>query len=213
MGNEFAPYSTNPNTFVVQNISNPPKVVRVFNFPIPYGTARDLMQIPGVAEDDIRASLLKGELNIKIKAKELTILDSDINLLQFNSTQYAFLSSAGVSTGIHITPAQASGLSTGGGSVTYTLKQGVVPVGSRNGTNRVFFTPDLFLDGAYNGNIFRLAVLFNGRQLVKGVDYEISKTGNSPGTGYNTITFISLTPPNNAQIYVDYAVAVTTPAT
>lgn len=209
--NSFAPYSNNPNNFVVQNVTAPQKTVRIFNYPIPHGASRDIMAIPGVCEADIRASLLKGEIRTKIEKGEIIILSSDIDLIQFNSTQYAFLTNAGVSYGTKVTPAQASGLANSdageNGGPSYTLKQQIIPVGVKNGVNRTFFTPDLFLDGAYDGNVLCLSVTLNGRVLRKGIDYDISKTGNSPGTGFNTITFTGVVPKTGSQLYVDYAVA------
>lgn len=206
--NDFAPFGTNVQKFIVLNISKEQKLLRIFNYPIPYNTTRDLMQIPGVGEADIRASLLKGEIKRKIDAKELTIMDSDIDLIQFSSTQYSFLNNAGITSGMRVTPGQLSGVNINGGAVTYAFKQQLVPTGTKNGTNRVFFTPDLFLDGTYNGNIFRIIVNFNGRLLVKDVDYSISKTGGAIGTGFNTLTFISVIPDSTTQLYVNYAIAI-----
>lgn len=205
--NEFAPISTNNGRFVVLNISTQQKMLKIFNYPIPFGTTRDLLAIPGVGEADIRASLLKGEIRIKIEAGEIVVTQSDIDLLQFNTIQYSFLTNAGITNGTRVTPGQLSGVSSSGGSITYVWKQQIVPVGTKNGINRVFFTADLFLDGTYNGNIFRIIVNFNGRQLVKDVDYTISKTGTTPGVGFNTITFTSLIPDSSTQLYVDYTVA------
>lgn len=207
--NEFAPISTNNGRFVVLNISTQQKMLKIFNYPIPFGTTRDLLAIPGVGEADIRAALLKGEIRIKIEAGEIVVTESDIDLLQFNTIQYSFLTNAGITTGTRVTPGQTSGFSGGSGeSITYVWKQQVVPVGTKNGINRVFFTADLFLDGTYNGNIFRITVNFNGRQLVKDIDYTISKTGSAPGIGFNTITFTSLIPDSTTQLFVDYTVAI-----
>lgn len=100
--NEFAPFLPKNTTFVVKNIAPSRKVLRIFQFPIPYNTTRDLLRCRGVSEADIRASLLKGELNIKISAGELTIVQSDIDLLQFNAEQKLFLESNGVTIGTSI---------------------------------------------------------------------------------------------------------------
>ena len=63
--NSFAPWSKNPLCFIVQNIgTKPKKTIRIFNYPIRYGHVRDLLRIPGVSEESIRASLLKGEIII-----------------------------------------------------------------------------------------------------------------------------------------------------
>src|ERR1019366_6611666 len=113
--NSFATDSIRPGygTFVVQNITgmagnpNKPKCVEIFNYPIlSNGGIRDLMMIEGVSEESIRASLLKGEINRKLRAKEITILASDIDLLQFNQNQANFLYSSGITNGIKVTPSQ-----------------------------------------------------------------------------------------------------------
>src|ERR1017187_7947823 len=101
--NSFAPFvlPAGTSTFVVKNITgslgnpNQPKCVLIFNYPIlENGGIRDLMMIEGVSEESIRASLLKGEINRKLRAKEITILASDIDLFQFNQNQANFLYSS-----------------------------------------------------------------------------------------------------------------------
>ena len=70
--NSFAPYVVRAGygQFVVLNIANPPKMVRIFQEPIyPFGSdgdTRDLLKTPGWSEADIRASLLKGEIRNKL---------------------------------------------------------------------------------------------------------------------------------------------------
>lgn len=115
----FAPGGINNNCFVVQNVSPEPKTIFIFNYPINYLGTRDLIAIPGVAEDDIRASLLKGELRHKIRMREIIVLCSDIDLLQFNGAQLAFLEGAGITNGLVAT-------GTGGGLTPFeheTLRQ------------------------------------------------------------------------------------------
>jgi len=102
--NEFAPYTKLNGCFVVRNITpDRNKTIKIFNYPINFNTTRDLLQIPGVSEADIRASLLKGELNHKIRAKDILIECSDIDLLQFNNAQKTFLQNAGVTIGLDVT--------------------------------------------------------------------------------------------------------------
>jgi len=98
--NDFALFSKKNGTFVVQNTSPQIKTIKIFNYPIPYGQTRDLLQIPGVSEADIRASLLKGELQHKILAKDIIVLSSDVDLLQFNTSQKNFLQGAGIINGL-----------------------------------------------------------------------------------------------------------------
>lgn len=96
----FAPYLKINGCFIVQNISPQIKTINIFQYPINYMGTRDLLQIPGVAESDIRASLLKGELNHKIRANDITVICSDIDLLQFNANQKLFLQGAGIVNGL-----------------------------------------------------------------------------------------------------------------
>jgi len=101
--NSFAPYEKLSTSFVVKNIiTNSNKVVRIFQYPIPVGKTRDLLDIPGVGEADIRASLLKGEILHKLLAKEISVITSDIDLLQFNAQQKALLQAAGITIGLDV---------------------------------------------------------------------------------------------------------------
>ncbi|HVI41778.1 MAG TPA: hypothetical protein VM577_14090 [Anaerovoracaceae bacterium] len=112
-------FTKRPSTrFVVKNVTDEHpkwapkgKRVRVFAYPINVGETRDLLAIPGVSEADIRHALLKGELQIKLdpNIRELIVVDSDIDLLQFNDDQKAFLQSTGITKGLE---------TTSGGSIT-----------------------------------------------------------------------------------------------
>lgn len=102
--NDFAPYLKKYGYFIVRNVTpDGNKTIKIFNYPILFNTTRDILQIPGVSESDIRASLLKGELRHKILAKDIVIEESDIDLLQFNDEQKAFLQAAGVIKGLEVT--------------------------------------------------------------------------------------------------------------
>lgn len=99
----------NPSTkFIVRNTAPGNKRVRIFQYPIGNGLERDLLAIPGISEADIRHSLLKGQLLEKLNAGEITIVDSDIDLLQFNDDQKAFLASHGVTKGLEVEGAGGS---------------------------------------------------------------------------------------------------------
>lgn len=87
MLNEFAPKNRSNCSFVIKNVSANKKTIKIFNCPIPYGTSKNLLSIPGVAENEISSSLLKGDLFLKISAREIIIVQSDIELLQFNDVQ------------------------------------------------------------------------------------------------------------------------------
>ena len=88
--------------FRVINIAPNSKRIRVFNSPIKNGYIRDLMDIPEVSEADIRHSLLKGELNTKIRCDEIRVVESSIDLLQFDDCQKSFLEAAGITNGLEV---------------------------------------------------------------------------------------------------------------
>ena len=173
---------------------------------------RDLMKIPGVAEDDIRVSLLKGELNHKIQQGEITVICSDIDLLQFNLQQAQFLEAAGIQpeSGIQIGIDQiVPGTISGGGALNFAFKQQQILVGSINGTNRVFTVPvpDKFINGPYQNNVFTIFVTHNGKALLQGYDYSISES-NGVGTGYDTITLTFTPIPGRSVLEASYVVKV-----
>lgn len=204
---EFAPDSSPCTSFIVQNITTEPKVVNIFNYPILPGGLRNLLLIPGVSEGDIRASLLKGTLRHKLLAQDIQIIFSDLDLLQFNLCEYAFLSNAGINIGLTVTPAQTSGFAAPS-SVNYALQQNIALSGIKNGKNRTFFTPAPFLDGAFQGNVFHIEVFHNGRKLINGLDFSISVTGRVI-SGFNTINFLSFSPTALSEIYANYYVFIT----
>jgi hypothetical protein len=104
MSNYGVYVNKNPSTtFVVQNIAPKGKRIKLFQYPIKNGEIRDLLEIPGLTEADIRGSLLKGELLVKIKNGEVKVIDSSIDLLQFDDDQKAFLEDAGVNKGLEVT--------------------------------------------------------------------------------------------------------------
>lgn len=101
---EFAPYLKIHGCFIVRNVTpDRRKRITIFKYPIEFNSTRDLLQIPGVAEADIRASLLKGELRHKILAKDIIVECSDIDLLQFNMDHKQFLMDAGIVNGLEVT--------------------------------------------------------------------------------------------------------------
>ncbi len=188
-----------PDTkFVIRNITSgrDKKTIHLFSYPVGSGKERDLLAIPQVSEADIRHSLLKGELRIKGENREYVVVDSNIDLLQFDGIQKSFLQSIGIVNGLEVVVGAAD---------TYIFKQGIALVGAINGANTIFSTPvpDKFLDGTVGANSFSILVRHNGRVLVKGVDYTISESGGV-GTGYNTITIVSFIPYVGSTIIADY---------
>lgn len=188
-----------PTVFRVQNIT-PAKCVRIFRYPIPAGKTRDLMDIPDVSEADIRHSLLKGELNMKIRCSEIRVVESNIDLLQFDECQKAFLEGAGVNNGLEV--------SGGGGTLDYLFREGIPLVGVTNGANRIFRVPvpDKFIDGVLDDNQFSINVFHNGNRRIKNVDFIVSESGGA-GTGFDTVEFVSFTPDVKSKIIANYFVA------
>ena len=197
---EFAAYRKQHGCFIVRNVTpDRNKTIKIFNYPINFNKTRDLLQIPGVAEADIRASLLKGELNHKIRAKDIIVECSDIDLLQFNDGQKLFLQEAGIINGLEV--------SGGVAEIPFLLKQNVPMIGDIDGSNRIFSipAPDKFINGPYHGNIFKIQVFHNGRELDEVIDYLISESGGA-GSGYDTIILISFTPRINSKMYCNYVI-------
>ncbi len=200
--------------FIVKNIARGGKRVRIFQYPINNGDTRDLLMIPGVSEADIRHSLLKGVLREKIVNGEITITESNIDLLQFDTCQYDFLRSAGIIDGLEVQG--------GGGSDGYSFpvvfRQNVALVGTFNDVNRIFTVPngEKFVNGSIvvPGSVvlnheFRIIIRHNGRTLVESVDYILSESGGG-GTGYDTIAFISLVPRarDEGTLVADYVIEI-----
>lgn len=195
----FFPKQSN-TVFKVMNIAPNNKRIKIFNLPIPNGGVRDLLATPEVSEADIRHALLKGELFRKIVVGEIRIVESNIDLLQFDNTQKQFLINAGVTDGL--TPAF---------EVPWLLKSNIELLGDRDGVNRIFTVPfgDKFLDGEFNGNVFTITINHNGRTLVKNIDFTIFESGGV-GTGYDSINTIALIPTVNSALYATYTIANTT---
>lgn len=186
--------------FIVRNIAPNNKRIKIFSYPIKNGMERDLLDIPFVSEADIRHSLLKGELLTKIRSNEIIVTYSNIDLLQFDDCQKAFLQSAGVYEGLEV--------SGGIAEIPFTFKQGVDLIGDMNGTNAIFTTPDKFINGNIGNNSFRISIKHNGRELLEGSDFLVSESGGS-GTGYDTIIFKCTLPDENSILIVDYVVETT----
>jgi hypothetical protein len=173
---QFAPYLKKNGTFVVQNITpDRNKTIKIFNYPINYMQTRDLLQIPGVGEQDIRVSLLKGELYHKILAQDIVVISSDIDLLQFNNNQKSFLQSAGVVNGLQVSSTNMNVL----------RKDDVQLVGSVNNINTVFKIPGgTFI---YNST-YKIIVYLNGVKQVYLDDFYIAESGGV-GSGYDSVIF------------------------
>jgi hypothetical protein len=200
------PFPKDHTQFRVQNISADGKTVRCFGFPILYNLTYDLLSINHISEADIRHSLLKGDLMIKIKQKEIRVVESDIDLLQFNEDQKAFLKAAGIIKGLEIDTDQLNEnieFNGGTGSLPVTFHQNISVLGNKNGVNRYFMTPHKFYMGTLEGSTFSIHVRHNGKGLDPDLDFAIQESGG-PGTGYDTIIFESFIPTQFSNILVDY---------
>lgn len=95
MNNTFANSSPDTTTFVIKNKSK--KAIIIFGIKINPGISYDLMQIPGISEHDIRSSIVKGDLNRKLKANQIEIIDVNIDLYTNDDQLGNFLASKGIS--------------------------------------------------------------------------------------------------------------------
>lgn len=187
----FAPYYKINGCFVVLNTSPQIKTITIFQYPINYQCTRDLLQIPGVAEADIRASLLKGELQHKILSGDIQVVCSDVDLLQFNASQKAFLQNAGI----------VNGLTVGSGQLTVIEQQDIQLVGAVDNVNTIYTIPS----GTWiQSPPYKIIVYKNGVKQLLGDDYTIAE-GGGPGTGYNTVIFTL--PPTTVPAPIDVVTA------
>lgn len=94
--------------FTIKNVSPSRKTINLFGRRIKFGELVDLLAIPEISEDDIRSSLIKGELANKIRKNAIKIASTNINLIQFDSEQLAFINSASLS-GLDLLGTSANG--------------------------------------------------------------------------------------------------------
>ncbi|MFA5759164.1 MAG: hypothetical protein WC942_07420 [Clostridia bacterium] len=181
-----------PTVFIVKNIAPHGKRIRIFNYPIKNGLERDLLDIPYVSEADIRHSLLKGELLTKLRSEEAIVTASNIDLLQFDNCQKSFLQSVGILNGLEVA-------CSGGGELNFAFKQGVHLIGIKNEDNRLFYTPEPFINGVHGNNNFRILIRHNGRVLAENIDYEVVNS---------TTILLSFSPTARSVLIADYMVAV-----
>ena len=191
------PKQCSTTCFIVKNISPGNRRIHVFNYPIGNGQERDLLAIPVVSEADIRHSLLKGELYIKLVCKEITVTQSTIDLLQFDQCQLSFLQRAGITTGLQVT---------GGSTEPVLLRENMQLIGPTNSANVNFLIPfgESFINDNLDGNDYRIIINHNGRRLIEDTDYTVLES--TPGSGYNMIRIDSFIPNKNSNLIADYYV-------
>jgi hypothetical protein len=83
------------------------------------------------------------------------------------------------------------------------IRTGVELIGTINGSNTVFSTPDSFVRISPGLSI---AVYYNGQRLREGLsdDYSLSESGG-PGMGWDTVT-LSFAPKPGDTLSADYAI-------
>ena len=89
----------NSTVFIVKNIGRQRRTIKIFNAPIEYGQELDLLRLNYVSEADIRNSLLKGDLNSRVRKGQITVVETNIDLTQYDEEQKEFLKSAGIEVG------------------------------------------------------------------------------------------------------------------
>lgn len=188
----FAPYPKKNGCFIVRNVTpDRRKTIKIFQYPILFNETRDILQIPGVAENDIRASLLKGELRHKILAKDIIVECSDIDLLQFNDDQKQFLLDAGIIKGLQVESS----------NMNVIRKEDIQLIGNVDDSNTVFYIPS----GTFiQDSTYKIIVYKNGVKQLYLDDYFIAESGG-PGSGYNTV--ILSVPPTITPLPVDVITA------
>lgn len=188
--NEFADSIKINGCFIIRNISDPPKTVNIFNVPTGWGKERDLLALLGIGEGDIRTSLLKGTLRNKLLNNEITIICSDIDLLQFNDNQKAFLQAGGITKGLQVSA----------DDLDLVYHRDIQLIGTVDDVNTIFTVPEgkFFWDSTHKIIVYRNGV----KEFVD--DYFIAESGGV-GTGYDRI--IMNVPPSAAYSPVDYMTA------
>ncbi len=199
--------------FIVKNIAPKGKRIHLFQYPVENQQTRDLLSIPGVSEADIRHALLKGALKTKIVNGEVTITQSNIDLLQFDECQYDFLRSAGIIDGLAV---EGTGGSTDGYSFPVVFRQAVALSGTYDESNRIFIIPnsEKFVNGNINVNgtslshSFKILIRHNGKGLIEGVDYVVAESVT--GMGFDTVVFTSFAPKtiDYGTLVADYVVSI-----
>jgi hypothetical protein len=199
----FFPLAPSCTEFVVQNIADPKKVVRIFTYPVYPGRTRNLLAISFVSEADIRHSLLKGELKVKFLAKELIVTSSNIDLLQFDPCQLSFLESVGITDGLQISGGG------GPGALPINFKENISLVGARDGVNRLYKVPapDKFINGLFQNSEFNISVYHNGKLLEQNIDFLVAESGGV-GSGYDSVIFINYSPIARSRLLASYVVEI-----
>jgi hypothetical protein len=185
--NDFASGNNEYGAFIVRNISPQKKTINIFNYPINLGCTRDLLQIPGVGENDIKSALMKGQIRNKFKAGDIELVYSDIDLLQFNDLGIQYLDGYGFITGVLISYDQLSVIQ----------QQNISLVGAIDGINTTFYIPSGTFIYTYP---YTITVYWDGVRQNLDDDYIL---GPPVGAEYNSIIF-TVPPDVGDTITADY---------
>ena len=90
-------YPSTTASFIIQNNSSIRRTIKVFGVKLNPGQILDLMRIPGVTEEDIRAELTKGSLKQLFAGGSLVVVSSSIIVSSGSSAHQQFLSGIGLS--------------------------------------------------------------------------------------------------------------------
>ena len=90
-------YPSTTASFIVQNNSSIKRTIKVFGVKLNPGQTLDLMRIPGVTEEDIRAELTKGGLKALFAGGTLAVVSSSINVSSASTAHQQFLYGIGLS--------------------------------------------------------------------------------------------------------------------
>lgn len=184
---------TNYGSFVVKNTTSPPKTICVFNQKIPFNTTKNLLEIPGVGEEDIRISLLKGQILNKILSGDIVIVSSDVNALNFNVNHRSFLLDSNLTVGTQIDSS----------ILPYTAKRDITMVGPIDGYNAKFYCSigDHFVvDGSYV-----VIIHWNGIRQIMNSDFYVDVLSRSSTVSNAYSAIYMAIPPSPGDILVaDY---------
>lgn len=162
--------------FMVKNIAPKNKTIKIFNYPILNGQTWNLLTIPGVSEADLRYSLLRGDLYIKFVTNEAFVVDSNIDLLQFNNEQKQFLRKYGVKKGLQVDFT----------NMDVFKNEDIKLIGTVNDLNTVYYIPNGFF---IQDDIYKIVVYKNGVKQVFLDDYFIAES-EGLGVGFDTVILV-----------------------
>jgi hypothetical protein len=86
-------------SFIIRNNSSIGRSIKVFNTKINPGGTLDLMDVPGVTEEDIRTEVTKGSLKALLAGGSLQVVSSTVNFTTVDAVHGAFLTSIGIPVG------------------------------------------------------------------------------------------------------------------